>query len=115
MWRGALHIELVVEFLNGICGGIASRVFEFIQAGNHTSSPWHTCCDRSSRQTRVTEYQSPHVHISGLAARRALPVSLADYCRARMRLISASLSLITSPLTSNDTLWIVPVNSKGVL
>jgi hypothetical protein len=26
----------------------------------------------------------------------------------------ASLSAITSPLTSNVTLWIVPVNSKGV-
>jgi hypothetical protein len=29
--------------------------------------------------------------------------------------ISASLSRITSPLTSNVTLWIVPVNSKGGL
>ena len=36
-------------------------------------------------------------------------------CRAMMRRISASLSWITSPLTSNVTLWIVPVNSKGRL
>ena len=73
----------------------------------------HTYRDKSSRQTGVTEFQSPHHHISRRAARYALPVFLADYCRAIIMRISASLSSITSPLTSNVTLWIVPVNSKG--
>ena len=40
---------------------------------------------------------------------------LTIYCLAMIMRISASLSAITSPLTSKVTLWIVPVNSKGVL
>jgi hypothetical protein len=37
------------------------------------------------------------------------------YCRANIRRSSASLSSMTSPLKSKVTLWIVPVNSNGVL
>ncbi len=36
-----------------------------------------------------------------------------SYCWAITRRISASVSLISSPLTSMTTLWSVPVNSNG--
>ena len=44
------------------------------------------------------------------------PLSLVTdffYCLAIILRISASSSLITSPLTSIVTLWIVPLNSNG--